>query len=166
MKSVALRIVVSLLAGAVVTSTADAQRRHSRKGHAGTASVGPGVGAHVGYNFDAQVAVIGAQASFPVAQQVDFYPSFDYYASDATTWAFNFDARLRPPAPNRGGYLGAGLNLTYASAGGSSDTQTNVNLLGGLEGQRGRIRPFAEARLTVGHGSTFQIQGGVTFPLH
>ena len=166
MKSLALRIGVALLAIAVVTTAADAQRRRARRGGA----AGPGdraqVGGHVGYIFDGSHALIGAQASFPIARQVDFYPSFDYYfVSNATLWSLNFDARILPPGPYRYGYLGAGLNVAHASAGGLGDTQTNVNLLGGLEGRRGRIRPYAEARLILGHGSSFQIQGGVNFPL-
>jgi hypothetical protein len=120
----------------------------------------------VGYNFDAKAAVIGAQAALPVARQVDFYPSFDYYTvSNATEWGLNFDARIRPPGPYRYGYLGAGLNVAHTSAGGVGNTDTNVNLLGGLEGKRGQIRPYAEARLIIGNGSSFQIDGGVNFPL-
>lgn len=166
MKSLALKILVALLALAVVTTTADAQRRSKRKGRGSAAAAGPEIGGHVGYNFDAEVAFAGAQAAFPVAKQVDFYPSFSYYfVSDATEYSLNFDARLRPQVANRNGYLGGGINLTHVSAMGAGDTQTNVNVFGGIEGRRGGLRPFAEARLIFGHGTTFQIQGGLNFPL-
>jgi hypothetical protein len=168
MKALALRIVVAFLAVAVVTNTADAQRRRVRRARARAAagSERPEFGGHVGYSFDAKAAIIGAQASIPVARQVDFYPSFDFYTvGTGTLWGLNFDARIRPPVSYRYGYLGAGLNLLHGSGGGASNTDTNVNLFGGVEGQRGRIRPYAEARLIVGNGSSFQIQGGVNFPL-
>ena len=165
MKSLALKILVAFLALAVVTTAADAQRS-KRKGRGSAAAARPEIGGHAGYNFDAEVAFAGAQAAIPVANKVDFYPSFSYYfVSDATEWALNFDARLRPQVANRNGYLGAGINLLYYSVTGSSDTQTNVNLFGGIEGRRGGIRPFAEARLIFGHGTTFQVQGGLNFPL-
>jgi len=160
-KSLALRILVAFLAVAVVTTAADAQRSKRRKGRAAQASAPrPEVGGHIGYHFDGEVALAGVQLAIPVARQVDFYPSFDYYFSDATQWSLNLDARIRPSASYRNGYLGAGINVT-----GGTDTQTNVNLLGGVRGTRGGIRPFAEARLIFGHGTSFQMQGGVNIPL-
>ena len=163
MKSFGLKIAVAVLALAVVTSVADAQRRGgrgARRGGRGAAPAGPEIGGHGGYNFDADVAFAGAQLAIPVSKQVDFYPSFDYYFLDQATWSLNLDARLRPQVANRNGYLGGGINLTH-----TTDTQTNVNLFGGVEGRRGGIRPFAEARLIFGNGTSFQIQGGVNFPL-
>ena len=79
---------------------------------------------------------------------------------DQATWSLNLDARLRPQVANRNGYLGGGINLTH-----TTETKTNVNLFGGVEGRRGGIRPFAEARLIFGNGTSFQVQGGVNFPL-
>ena len=157
MKSFLLKIVVVVLALAVVTSTADAQRRSkrsARRSGRGAAPAGPEIGGHVGYNFDAEVAFAGAQLAIPVAKQVDFYPSFDWYFTDATTWSLNFDARLRPQVANRNGYLGGGINLTH-----QTDTQTNVNLFAGVEGRRGNLRPYAEARMILGTAS-FQIRAG------
>jgi len=162
----ALRTVVAFLIVALATTTAHAQARRARRAGAGPADR-PQIGGHVGYIFDGGNAFIGAQASLPVARQVDAYPSFDYYfVSGATLWSLNLDARFRPRGPYRYGYLGAGLNLSHASVSGfGSNTDTNLNLFGGLEGKRGRMRPFAEARLIVGNGSSFQIQGGVNVPL-
>lgn len=167
MRTLVLKIVVALLVTAVVAMPAHAQRRRMRGGRA-MASTRPEVGAHLGYNFDADNAVIGAQASFPITPQVDLYPSFDYYTvSNATEWALNFDARLRPIRASRYWYVGSGLNVLHVSAGGVSDTKAHLNLLGGLLGPRGRgqMRPYAEARLTVGDGSSFQIVGGLFFAL-
>lgn len=160
MKSLALKILVAFLALAVVTTAADAQRRGGRRGRGGGAAARPEIGGHAGYNFDAEVAFAGAQMAIPVAKKVDFYPSFDYYFLDQATWALNFDARLRPQVANRNGYIGGGINLTH-----QTDTDTNVNLFAGVEGRRGNLRPYAEARLIFGNGTTFQIQGGLSVPL-
>lgn len=168
MKSFATRILVAFLALVLVTTAAAAQQRRTGARRARSGAGVATFGGHVGYNFDASAAVIGAQASLPITPQVDAFPSFDYYTvSGGTEWAINLDGRLRPPAHYQSAsvYVGAGLNILHASAGAQSNTETNVNLFGGLEGRRGRMRPYAEARLIVGHGSSFQIQGGVSFPL-
>ena len=163
-----VRILLPLVAVAVVTAPAHAQRRRMRGGRA-VVSAGPEIGGHVGYNFDVNngAAVLGVQASFPLAPQVDFYPSFDYYTvSGATEWGLNFDLKLRPPAQYRYWYAGAGLNLLHVSVAGTSDTKAHLNLLAGLEGPPSPIRPYAEAREILGNGSAFQLVGGLSFRLH
>ena len=165
MRGIALRIVVAGLALAVVATPAQAQRRRMRGGRAVAVGGGPQIGGHVGYNFDASNAVVGAQASFPMAPQIDFYPSFDYYTvSNATQWGLNFDLKLRPPR-FRFWYFGVGLNLLHTSAAGTSNTDSHLNLFGGLEGRSGPIHPYAEAREILGNGSAFQLVGGLSFPL-
>jgi len=164
-RGLAVRIVFALVAVAVIAAPAEAQRRRMRGGRA-VVSAGPEIGGHVGYNFDANNAVLGVQASFPLAPQVDFYPSFDYYTiSNATEWGLNFDLKLRPPSQYRYWYAGAGLNLLHVSVAGASDTKAHLNLLVGLEGPRGSIRPYAEAREILGNGSAFQLVGGLSFRL-
>ena len=168
MRLFALRSVIALLVTVVFALPAHAQRRRMSGGRA-VAAERPQIGAHVGYNFDASQALIGAQASFPIVPQIDLYPSFDFYTvSGGSLWALNFDARFRPriASPYATFYVGSGLNLSHASAGGFSNTDTNVNLFGGLAGRRGQMRPFGEARVILGNGSSFQIQGGVAFVLH
>jgi len=167
-RSFALRIVVVLLATVVLALPAQAQRRRMSGGRA-VAAERPQVGAHIGYNFDFSEAVIGAQATFPVARQVDLYPSFDFYTvSGGSLWAVNLDGRFKPPMRSAYAtlYVGAGLNIMHTSAAGFGNTDTHLNLLAGLEARRGPMRPFGEARLILGNGSAFQIQGGVNFRLH
>ena len=78
-------IVLTLLVG--VASTADAQRRSRRRGGAAVNS-GPTYGAHIGYNFDADAALLGAQLTWPISSDIGFYPTFDYYFVDNNTlWA-------------------------------------------------------------------------------
>jgi hypothetical protein len=99
----------------------------------------------------------GAQLSWPLTPQLELYPTFDYYfVSPGSLWALNFDLKYRPPTRNGVWSVGSGLNLL----GGTGGTNTNLNLLTGLEGRRGRTRPYVEARFIVGNGSVFQIVGG------
>ena len=163
MKQVALAIAFAALGIALVAVPGEAQR--SRRVHALGAGGGPELGGHIGYNFDVDALVLGAQASFPMQQQIAFYPSFDYYTvSGVTEWGLNLDLKVRPPR-SAFLYLGGGLNLLHVSALGVSDTKSHLNLLGGLEGQARGFRPYVEGRLILGNGSAVQIAGGASFPL-
>jgi hypothetical protein len=146
-----------LLLLALTASTADAQRRARRRA---IVNSGPTYGAHIGYNFDADGVLVGAQLSYPIVPQLELYPTFDYYFVDpGSLWALNFDLKYRPPTRYGAWYVGGGLNYLKATGGSS----TNLNLLTGLEGRRGRTRPYAEAKLIVGNGSVFQLVGGVSW---
>ena len=166
MRALALRISVMLVALAVVATPARAQRRRMRGARAGGVGegAGPEIGGHLGYNFDVNNSVLGAQGTFPIAPQIDFYPSFDYYTvPNVTEWGLNFDLKLRPPAL-RFWYFGAGLNLLHTSAAGGN-TDRHFNVFGGLEQRRGPLRPYAEAREILGNGSRFQLVAGLSFPI-
>jgi len=153
-KGILLRVTLVVLLVGVLASTADAQRRARRRS---VVTPGPRYGAHLGYNFDADGLLLGAQVSWPVSPKIDIYPSFDYYFVDpASLWALNFDLKYRPPTRYGAWYLGGGLNLLHGNGG----SDTNLNLFTGLEGRRGGTRPFVEARFIVGDGSSFQIVGG------
>ena len=160
MKKWAGRTLLVVLLLAVITSGAEAQRRY-RRVSAGTS--GPTYGAHVGYNFDASKALLGAQLSWPIVPALDLYPSFDFYFGSGSLWALNFDVKYRPPTTYRAWYVGGGLNYTHASSSGVSNSTTNLNLLTGLEARRGRTRPYVEAKLIVGNGSAFQLVGGLSW---
>jgi hypothetical protein len=156
-KGMLSRVTLVLLLLVLVASTADAQRRARRRA---VASSRPSYGAHIGYNFDADAVLLGAQVSWPMSPQLELYPSFDYYfVSPGSLWALNFDLKYRPPTRYGAWYVGGGLNLL----GGTGGSDTNLNLLTGFEGRRGRTRPYVEARFIVGNGSTFQIAGGLSW---
>lgn len=158
MKGILLRVTLVLLLLALATSTADAQRRARR---AAAASAGLRWGPHIGYNFDAEELLIGAQVSWGITPQLDLYPTFDYYFVDpGSLWALNFDVKYRPPTRYGAWYVGGGLNYSRRSVSGNSAGDTNLNLLTGLEGRRGRTRPYVEAKFILGDASSFQIVGG------
>ena len=148
-------LVVALLV--LMASTADAQRRTRRRA---VSSSGPSYGAHIGYNFDVEEMLLGAQLSWPMTPQLALYPTFDYYfVSPGSLWALNFDLKYRPPTRYGAWYVGGGLNLLHATGG----SDTNLNLFTGLEGRRGKTRPYVEARVILGNGSSFQIAGGLNW---
>ncbi|MGH7606542.1 MAG: hypothetical protein ACREME_04300, partial [Gemmatimonadales bacterium] len=158
-KSIRLRVLLVLLLLALAAQAAEAQRR-TRRRPAGIGLAGPRFGPHIGYNLDIRDLLLGAQLSWPIMPQIDLYPSFDYYFVDpGSLWALNFDLKYRPPTRSGAWYLGGGLN--YLDATGGSDT--NLNLLTGLEARRGRTRPYVEAKFILGDGSAFQLVGGFSW---
>jgi hypothetical protein len=164
-RTITLRALVVLAALAVVGTGASAQRARARARATAAAVERPSFGAHLGYNFDADDALLGAQLTYPVTPRLALYPTFDYYfESGATLWALNADIKFHPPTRHGYFYFGGGLNILHGSAGGFSNTDTNLNLLGGIEGRRWRSTvPYVEAKLIVGNGSAFQIVGGLSW---
>jgi hypothetical protein len=144
-----------------------AQRRPAaRRAARPAASNTPRLGPHLGYNFDAEALLLGAQAAFPLAPAFDLYPTFDVYFVDAgSLWALNLDARYRPPTRFGLLYVGAGIQYLRQSVGGLSGSDTKLNLIGGIEGRRRRAAPYFELRLSLGDNSMFQLAGGVSWRL-
>lgn len=161
MKGILTRVILVVLLLAVAASTGEAQRRRRR---AFVPASGLRVGPHLGYNFDVDELLIGAQLSWPIMPQLDLYPTLDYYfVSPGSLWALNFDLKYRPPTRYGAWYVGGGLNYLRASAAGNSAGDTNLNLLTGLEGRRGRTRPYVEAKFILGDGGAFQLVGGFSW---
>jgi len=156
------RVLVVLLLLALTVSTADAQRRARRRAIA--TSSGPTYGAHLGYNFDVDDLLLGAQLAWPITPSLALYPTFDYYfVSPGALWALNLDLKFRPPTRYGAWYVGGGLNYSHASLNGNGAGDTGLNLLTGLEGRRGRTRPYVEGKLILASGSSFQLVGGVSW---
>lgn len=125
-------------------------------------------GPRLGYNFDMEEFSIGVHFMKPLTEAFAIYPSVDYFLVDAgTLLGFNADLRYKVPSENLEWlYLGAGLGITRWSAEGVSSTDTGLNLIGGFQPAGGsRIKPFAEARLSIGDGSSFAVFGGIHIPL-
>ena len=163
MSRITLQVFVAVTAAALVVAPASAQRRG--RASAAAAVERPSYGAHLGYNFDASDLLLGAQLTYPITPRLALYPTFDYYfQSGGSLWALNGDVKFHPPTRAGYFYFGGGLNIMHASAGGVSNTDTNLNLLVGLEGRRWRNPvPYGEAKLIVGNGSAFQIVGGLSW---
>ncbi len=91
------------------------------------------IGAHVGYNFDVEKALIGAQLLLPIGRRIELYPSFDYYfVNSGSLLGISGDVKFRFPTGGESVfYAGGGVNWLRASAGGNSATDTGWDFLFG-----------------------------------
>lgn len=151
----ALALVSLLVGGSVI---AEAQ--------SGPAHFGP----KLMYNFDSKDFGIGLHLTKPLTDAISLYPSLDYWFTNegVTTFGANIDFTYEVQSANlQWLYLGAGLGIVRTSIDDPdfSDTSVGLNLIGGFQPAAGRIKPFAEARLWVGDGSSFSVVGGLRIPL-
>ena len=148
-----------MLAGFIIASASAAGAQATGR----PTSVGP----RITYNFDFEEVAIGGHALIPLANNLDFYPSLDIFLPDnGSLLGINLDLRLHPmPRDAAMFYIGGGLNLARAAFRGESNTEAGVNLLGGLEGRTGVIRPFGELRLIIGDGSQVALAGGLNITI-
>ena len=122
-------------------------------------------GPHIAYNFDIDETAIGAQAHMPIAHGIEFYPSFDYYLVDTgSLWGLSADLKFRTPGDPL--YVGGGLNVLRASAGGSSNNDTGFDLFAGLETRYAWSHPYIELRGLFHNGSSLQGAVGINITLH
>jgi hypothetical protein len=163
---------VSLLA----TTGAAAQRRAPAPSQGSRPMLGP----QLGFATNQLNLFIGAQFSYPVANQFDIYPSFDYYfpsnsygafGVNVTVWALNLEGRYWPKlnTPNSGLYVGGGLDYTHVSVSaggfGASGSDAGLGLLGGWDFKTVSWRPFAQIHIIVGNADRIEFGGGVNFKL-
>jgi len=159
---------------------ADAQRRAApRRQAAPQRPVSFGVQASFGTETDFGIGgrvVFGLRSLFPTTP-LDAHVSFDYFFPDApagadvTYWEVNGNVayRIRTTSRTLAPYVGGGLSIAHASVdvgtGSASDTDVGLNLLGGTTfgAAATKVKPFAEARVTLGGGEQFVITGGVRF---
>jgi len=126
------------------------------------------IGVHVGYDFDGDNTVVGGQLSLPLSRVLELYPSVDVYLVDAGSLvAFNGDLKYRlNPGARPQFYVGGGVNVLRASAGGTSSTDTGWDLLGGIESRLGYTHPYVEGRARFhGDRSAFQLNAGLNVTL-
>ena len=120
------------------------------------------IGFHIGYSFDLDEALAGAQLHLPLGRGVELYPSFDYYFENVNSLiGFNVDLKIHGTRRNPF-YVGGGLNFLRASGG---DTETGVNLFGGVEPRYGLTHPYVELRLLLQNEATLLLLAGLNFTL-
>jgi opacity protein-like surface antigen len=128
---------------------------------------------------------IGARIEFPLGLQADgilsrafAIGSFDYYFPDCggidevdcSFFEINLNGAVPLTAEGFNPYVGGGLNIARFSvdiagdtAGGGSDTEVGLNLLGGLRFLIGTIAAFAEAKFVVNGAEQLAVTFGVLF---
>jgi hypothetical protein len=155
------RVAMVALALAVVATVAQAQRR-VRGGRAVMVDR-PALGPRVGYDFDVKHVFIGGQLNLPVGRRWGLVPSAEFYPGlTGSLFRLNADLKYHPPTVYGLFYLGAGF--AYLHATGASDA--GANLFAGWEGRRARpFKPFLEAKFVFANNTSFNVLGGVNFPL-
>ena len=143
-------------------------------GAAATARADAGIGPHLGLNFDgADPVFIGVNARADIARvgetvELQIDPSLAYYFVESATvlhmavsFPFEFKLQDSPLRP----FAGGGLSLFYVHENHNGDLRPRLNLIGGLAFALEAIKPFFELRIILGHGSGFELLGGVLFNL-
>jgi opacity protein-like surface antigen len=158
------RILFVLLCSVVLSSTASAQQSTAfSQGNR------PMLGPQAGIATNHLDLFVGAQFSYPIANQFDIYPSFDIFfpGNGVTVWGINAEGRYWPKLnmPNSGLYVGGGINITHTSVSGFSSTDAGLGLLGGWDFKAVSWRPFAQLHIVVGNADRIEFGGGVNFKL-
>ncbi len=134
---------------------------------------------HGGYDLDAEEFLIGASVEFSIpgaaiaGVPLTFAPGFDYYPGldGGSFFVMDFDAHYPFQAKGMTPYIGGGMYVSHVSVdipafGSVSDTNFGLNLKGGASfGTSSKVRPFTEARLRMGNGSTLILKGGLSIQL-
>lgn len=156
MRTFPIRVTLAALTLALVATTAASAQ--TNRTH---------IGPRIGYNFDAEVATVGGQLSFPIGRRLEFYPSADIHLVDeGSLLGINLDLKYRLPGTNvRWMYVGTGLGILSRSVNDRDNTDTGLNVFLGAESLSGRVHPFIEGRVLISDGSTAQILGGINFTL-
>lgn len=124
----------------------------------------------------------GVRVVIPLNRLVDHLEtaaSFDFYfggpdvGADMSAWEVNFNVVYRFAAPTRSltPYAGVGFNTTRMRVSTRAlgvdlrgdETESGVNVLGGVILESGRVRPFAEGRFLAGDQQPFVASVGVRF---
>ncbi len=158
-------VLAAVVAAGLVAQAANAQTAAVRPIRFGvqadwaTDNVDFGVGARVVYpGFASVVGVNGLEA----------YGSFDYFfpGSGLTYWEINPGVTYNVTLAGVTGfspYVGGGLGIAHAAAGGVSDTRVGLNLLGGGRFTIGKLSAFAEGRVELSGGEHFVATFGFLF---
>lgn len=131
------------------------------------------IGPRLGLSINPDQFVVGGQLQFPFNEPrgLAIAPSLELgVGDDVTTIQFNGDVlyHFENAGPRWNPYVGAGLGIAFYdfSESDHSDTETGVNLVGGMRfAQRSGSHLFTELRLGVGDVPDAKIIVGWNFPM-
>jgi hypothetical protein len=153
----------SVLAAICIVASVDAR--------AAEKTLSGGLQISYGEDSDIGVGVRGIYDLENVMSGMEAIGSFDYFfwseegVDDLSYWEINLNAiyKIKLEDSSIQPYTGAGLNYAHASAGGVSDSDVGLNILGGAVFGSGSIKPFLEVKIEAGGGEQFVVSGGVRF---
>jgi hypothetical protein len=128
------------------------------------------LGAQVSYSFDGEIVGIGMRLQHSLSKllgspQVDGLAEINWFPETVDVFDLGYNVVYRFRSPNLKPYAGGGVVLLIASGSGQSDSDLNLNAMGGLEFKPlGRIAPFVQLRYVfAGQGDGLIMTGGFFF---
>jgi hypothetical protein len=131
-----------------------------------SSSAGTDVDLRAGYYSDMSAVSLGGGFLSSMGSSWFFNPNLEIAFGDLGTMTalsgdFHYDFT---PSGNMSPYLGLGPTLLFANPDrGSSKTDVGLNVLGGVSGLYGAVRPFAQIKGVLADNSEVALMGGIRF---
>ena len=131
------------------------------------AQADPRFGVRLGYYTEVEDPFLGAELLFRIVPEIYFNPNVEVVLVDNGRYLtvngdfhYDFLARRRTFA-----WLGAGLAVVNSDPEGPADGNTDfgLNLLAGIGARRGRVIPYAQAKVILKSDTEFVIGVGLRF---
>jgi hypothetical protein len=127
----------------------------------------PRFGVRFGYYTEAEAAFLGAEMLFRVVPEIYFNPNVEaVFVDDGHSFTINGDFHYDFRAGRRtSAWLGAGLAVVNTDPEGPAegDTDVGLDLLAGIGARRGRVIPYAQAKVILKSDTEFVIGVGLRF---
>ena len=127
----------------------------------------PRFGVRFGYYTEAEGPFLGAEMLFRIIPpEIYFNPNVEaVLVDDGHYFTINADFHYDFLSGRRTFWLGTGLAILNTDPGGSADSDTDfgLNLLAGIGTRRGRVIPYAQAKLILKSDTEFVIGVGLRF---
>ncbi len=131
-----------------------------------TAGTGLDVDLRGGYYADIEEPMLGGGVLAQLSERWFINPNIEYVlVSNGELFTINGDVHYDFPfSDSANWWLGGGIALIHADPDfGSDDTDVGANLLIGIGGTRGAVRPFAQGKLVLSDDSEATIAVGIRF---
>jgi len=127
-------------------------------------------GAQLSYAFEAEQVGVGLRMQHPLrkilgSSRVDGLAELNWFPGDFNIFDLNYNVIYRFNAPSVTPYAGGGLAFLVGSGNGNTESDLNLNVVGGIEFKpMGVLTPFVQLRyLFAGDGDGLILSGGVFF---
>ena len=131
------------------------------------AQADPRFGVRFGYYTEADAAFLGAEMLFRIVPEIYFNPNVEaVFVDDGHSFTINGDFHYDFLSGRRTFvWLGAGLAVVNSAPEEPADGDTDVglNLLAGIGARRGRVIPYAQAKVILKSDTEFVIGVGLRF---
>lgn len=131
------------------------------------AQADPRFGVRLGYYTEAEAPFLGAEMLFRIVPEIYFNPNVEaVFVDDGHSFSINGDFHYDFLSGRRTFvWLGAGLGVvsSHPEEPAEGDTDVGLNLLAGIGARRGRVIPYAQAKVILKSDTEFVIGVGLRF---